>query len=95
MNKESLNQINKAQIKNEGDGIHPENNGKTILNMGQVTGIHYSKDGDDEGFLRLRIVGKTVINDIICQVTGYVTQIKNKEQSGRSLTSSYSLFRGD
>jgi hypothetical protein len=78
---------------NEGEGIHPRSNGKIILNIGQVTGIPYSKEGDDEGFLRIRIVGKTVIDGIICQVTGYITQIKEKQQSGGSATPSNSFIR--
>ena len=52
-----------------------KNSTKKLVNIGEVIGIRYSKKEDKDGFLRFRIVGKTAIDGIICQVTGYVTQI--------------------
>jgi len=84
-----------AKNVNESDGTHSKNNRKTLLNIGQVMAMQYSKEEDEEGFIRLRIFGKTAIDDIICQVTGYITQIKNKQKTGGSTTPSNSFLRGD
>ena len=65
-----------AKNVNESDGNHSKNNGKALLDLRQITGIPYSKEGDSDGFLRYRIVGKTAVDGTICQVTGYVTEIK-------------------
>ena len=73
----------------------PTSGGRTLVNIGDLTGIKYSKEGDPEGFLRLRIVGKKAINGILCQVTGYVTQIKNEETKSGEKTSLLSTQTGD
>jgi len=49
------------------------------IELGTITGIQYSKDGDSKTFLRFRINGKTVIDGKICQVNGFVTQVKGQE----------------
>lgn len=48
------------------------------IEIGQVVGTQYSKDGDKKGFLRFRIQGKTVVDGKICQVNGYVTEVKGQ-----------------
>jgi hypothetical protein len=53
-----------------------------IIDIGTVKGLKYTKEQDPEGFHRYRIIGKATVDGIICQVTGYVTQIKEKNRTG-------------
>lgn len=50
------------------------------LDIGTVVGTQYSKDGDPKGFLRFRIQGKAIVDGKLCQVNGYVTEIKGQRK---------------
>jgi len=49
-----------------------------MLEIGTIMGSQYSKDGDKKGFLRFRINGKAVVDGKICQVNGFVTEVKGQ-----------------
>ena len=49
-----------------------------LINVGNIIGSQYSKDGDKKGFLRFRINGKIDVDGKICQVNGFVTEVKGQ-----------------
>jgi len=49
-----------------------------VISVGDVIGTQYTKDGDPKGFLRYRIQGKVVVKGKVCQLNGYITQIKGQ-----------------
>ena len=95
MSEKKVAEVNSSAGKEDVKSSNGRNSAKTLVNIGSVTGIKYSKERDTEGFLRFRIVGKTAIDGVICQVTGYVTQIRNNQQSAGSTTPSNPSSDGD
>ena len=49
-----------------------------MLELGQVMGSAYTKDGDPKGKIRFRINGKTIVDGKICQINGTVTEVKGQ-----------------
>ena len=50
----------------------------SVMTIENIMAYPYSKEGDSEGFVRRRLLGKTVINGKICQVNGFITQQKGQ-----------------
>ena len=50
-----------------------------MIDLGNQTGSSYTKEGDNEGFLRFRLNGKVVVDGKICQLNGFLTQVKGQE----------------
>ena len=48
------------------------------IDLGAVTANGYSKEGDKKGFLRFRFNSKVVVDGKICQVNGYITEVKGQ-----------------
>lgn len=48
------------------------------LEIGKIKASRYRKEDDPDAFQRYRITGKTIVDGAICQLNGYLTQIKNQ-----------------
>ena len=50
----------------------------SVVTLENIMAYPYTKEGDIKGFVRRRLLGKTIINGKICQVNGFVTQQKGQ-----------------
>jgi len=49
-----------------------------MIDIGTQMGTAYTKDGDKKGFKRFRLNGKVIVDGKICQLNGFLTQIKGQ-----------------
>jgi len=49
-----------------------------LVEIGTQTASSYTKDGDKKGFLRFRLNGKVVVDGKVCQLNGFLTQVKGQ-----------------
>jgi hypothetical protein len=54
------------------------NSAKTLVNIGSVTGVKHSKEGDTEGFLCFKIVGKNLIDVGIFRIRGMLNKSEQR-----------------
>ena len=67
--------MNKEQLK--GEYIMAEKT-KRAIDIGSVIASQYSKDGDKKGFLRFNFNTKIALDGKVCQVNGFVTEVKGQ-----------------
>jgi len=51
---------------------------KRAIDIGSVIASQYSKDGDKKGFLRFNFNTKIALDGKVCQVNGFVTEVKGQ-----------------